>query len=256
MQNKITYFISVQFSHSVMSNSLRPHRWQHARNSCPSHTPGACSNSCPLCWWCHPTISSSVVPFSSCLKSLLATRSFPVSQFFASGGQSMLKVCWSFSISFSNEYSGLISFTMDWLDLFTVQGTLKSLLQHHSSKASILWCSAFFMAQLSHAYMTTGKTIALTRWTFVGKVMSLLFSMLSRLVIAFLPRSKYLLISWLQSPSAVILKPKQIKSVTVSIVSPSICHEVMGLDAMISVFWMLSFKPTVSLSFHFHQEAL
>ena len=125
---------------------------------------------------------------------------------------------WSFSISPSNEYSGLISFRIDWLDLFAVQGTLKDLLQHHSSKASILWCSAFFMVQLSHPYMTTGKTIALTRWTFVGKVMSLFFNMLSRLVIAFLQRSKPLLISWLQSSSAVILEPKKI---TVSLVSPS-----------------------------------
>ena len=119
---------------------------------------------------------------------------------------------------------------MDWLDLLAVQGTLKSLLQHHSSKASILWRSAFFTVQLSHPYMTTGKTIALTRWTFVGKVMSLLLNMLSRLVITFLPRS--LLISWLESPSAVILEPKKIKSDTVSTVSPSISHEVMGLDAM------------------------
>ena len=149
---------------------------------------------------------------------------------------------WSFSfnISPSNEHPGLISFRMDWLDLLAVQGALKSLLQHHSSKASILWRSAFFMVQLSHPYMTTGKTIALTRWTFVGKVMSLLFNMLSRLVIAFLPRSKGLLISWLQSSSAVILEPKKIKSVTVSIVSPCICHHVMGPDAMIIVFWMLS----------------
>ena len=138
----------------------------------------------------------------------------------------------SFSISSSNEYSGLIFFRMNWLDLLAVQVTLKSLLQHHSSKASILWHSAFFTVQLSHLYMTTGKTLALTRWTFVGKVMSLLFNMLSRLVIAFLPRSKHLLISWLQSPSAVILEPPKIKikSLTVSIVSPSICHEVMGLD--------------------------
>ena len=124
---------------------------------------------------------------------------------------------------------------MDWLDLLAVQGTLKSLLQHHSSKASILWRSALFMVQLSHPYMTIGKTIALTRWTFVGKVMSL-FSMLSRLVIAFLPRSKCLLISWPRSPSAVILEPRKIKSLTVSIVSPSFCHEVMGLDAVILVF--------------------
>ena len=125
---------------------------------------------------------------------------------------------------------------MDWLDLLAVQGTLKSLLQHHSSKSSVLWLSAFFMVQLSHPYMSTGKTIALTRWTFVGKVMSLLFNMLSRLVIAFLPRSKHLLISWLQLPSAVILEPPKIKSVTVSIVYPSICHEVMGPNAMILVF--------------------
>ena len=142
----------------------------------------------------------------------------------------------SFSINPSNEYSGVISFRMDWLDLLAVQGTLKSLLQHHSSKASILQHSAFFIFQLSHPYTTTGKTIALTRWTFVGKVMSLLFNMLSRLVIAFLPRRKCLLISWLQSPSAVILEPKKIKSVTVSIVCPSICHEMMGLDVTISVF--------------------
>ena len=125
---------------------------------------------------------------------------------------------------------------MDWLDLLAVQGTLKSLLQHHSSKASILWRSAFFIVQLSYPYMTTGKTIALTRRTFVGKVMSLLFNMLSRFDIAFLPRSKHHLISWLQSPSAVILEPPKIKSVTVSTVSPSICHEVMGPDAMILVF--------------------
>ena len=133
---------------------------------------------------------------------------------------------WSFSLSISpsNEHPGLISFRMDWLDLLAVQGTLKSLLQHHSSKASVHLCSAFFIVQLSHPYMTTGKTIALTRQTFVGKVMSLLFNMLSRLVIAFLPRSKHLLILWLQSPATVILEPKKIKSLTVSIVSPYICH--------------------------------
>jgi len=136
---------------------------------------------------------------------------------------------WSFSfnISLSNEHPGLISFRMDWLDLLAVLGTFKSLLQHHSSKASILWCSAFFTVQLSHPYMTTGKTIAFTRQTFVGKVMSLLFNMLSRLVIVILPRSKRLLTSWLQSPSAVILEPKKIKSLTVSIVSIFICHEVI-----------------------------
>ena len=158
---------------------------------------------------------------------LLPPSIFPRIRVFSS--ESVLHISWpkywsfSFSISPSNEYSGLISFRMDWLDLFAVQGTLKSLLQHHSSKASILQHSAFFIVQLSHPYMTTGKTIALTRWTFVGKVMSLLFNMLSRLVIIFLPRSKHLLISWLQSPSAVILEPPKIKSVTISTVSPSIC---------------------------------
>ena len=161
----------------------------------------------------------------------------------------------SFSISPSNEYSGLIFLRMDWLDLLAVQGTLKTLLQHHSSKASILWCSAFFIVQLSHPYMTTGKTTALIRWNFVGKLMSLLFNMLCRLVITFLPKSKHILISWLQSPSAVILEPPKIKSVTVSTVSPSIPHAVTGPEAMILVFWMLSFKPTFSFSFHFHQEA-
>ena len=137
---------------------------------------------------------------------------------------------WSFSLSISpsNEYSGLISFRMDSLDLLAIQGTLKSLLHHHSSKASILRRSAFFIVQLSHSYMTTGKTIALPRQTFVEKVMSLLFNMLSRLVINFLPRSKRLLISWLQSPSAVILEPRKIKSATVSTAFPSICHELMA----------------------------
>ena len=145
---------------------------------------------------------------------------------------------WSFGFSIipSKEHGGLISFRMDWLDLLAVQGTLKNLLQHHSSKPSILQQSAFFTVQLSHPYMITGKTIALTRWTFVGKVMSLLLNMLSRLVIMFLPRSKRLLISWLQSPSVVILKPKKIKSDTVSTVSPSISHEVMRPDAMIFIF--------------------
>ena len=173
--------------------------------------------------------------------------------------ESTLRMMWpkycsfSFSIIPSKEISGLISFRMDWLDLLAVQGTLKSLLQYHSSKASILRCSAFFTVQFSHPYMTTGKTIALTRRNFVGKVMSLLFYMLSRLVITFLPRSKRLLISWLQSPSAVILEPREIKSATIS---ASICHELMGPDAMILVFWMLSFKPTFfTLLFHFHQEA-
>ena len=189
--------------------------------------------------------------------SLLPPSVFPSIRVFSN--ESVLRIRWpkdwsfSFSISPSNEHPVLISFRTDWLDLLAVQGTPKSLFQHHSSKASILWCSAFFMVQLSRAYMTTGKTIALARRTFVGKVMSLLFNMLSRLVITFLPKSKHLLISWLQSLPAVILEPKKIKSVGVSIVSPPIYHEVMGPDAMILAFWMLSFKPTFStLLFHFH----
>ena len=156
------------------------------------------------------------------------------------------KYCsFSISISPSNEYSGLISFRMDWIDLLAAQETLKNL-QHHGLKASILQCSAFFIVQLSHPYMTTGKTIAFTRWTFVGKVMSLLFNMWSRLVIAALPRSNHLLILWLQSPSAVILESKRIKSVTVFIVSPSICHEVMGPDVMILVFCMFKLQIHIS----------
>ena len=164
-----------------MSTSLWPHRLQHAKLHCPSLTPGACSNSCPSSRWCHPTISTSVIPFSSCLQSFPAPGSFPMSQFFTSGGQNIRTSGGqniSFAISPSNEYSmdwlfkGLTSFRMDGLDLLVVQGTLKSLLQHHSSKASILQHSAFFMVQLSHPYMTTGKTIALTRGIFVGRVMS------------------------------------------------------------------------------------
>ena len=184
-----------------------------------------------------------------CCPLLLLPSIFPIIRFFSN--EWVLCIRWtkywsfSFSISPSNKYSGLISFRMNWLDLLAVQGTRKSLLQHHGSKASILWCSAFFTVQLSHPYMTTGKTLALTRWTFVGKVMSLLFNMLSTLVITSLPRSNGLLILWLQSPSAVILEPKKMKSVTVSIVYPSTCHEVIRPDAMILVFWMLSFKPTL-----------
>ena len=143
---------------------------------------------------------------------------------------------WSFSISPSNEYSRLISFKIHWFDLLAIQGTLKSLLQYHNSKASILWHSVFFMVYLSHLYMTTGKTTALTTQTFVGKVMSLLFNMLSRIVIAFLPRNKHLLISWLQSPCAGIFESKKVKSVIVFIISISICYEVMGLNVIMSVF--------------------
>ena len=175
-----------------------------------------------------------------CRPLLLLPSIFPHIRVFSN--ESALSIKWpkywsfSFSISPSKEHSGLISLRMDWLDLLAVQGTLKSLLQHHSSKASILQPSAFFIVQLSHPYMTTGKNIAFIRQTFVDKVMSLLFNMLSRLIITFFPRSKRLLISWLQSPSVVILEPRKIKSVTVSIVSPSVYHEVMGPDTMILVF--------------------
>ena len=187
-----------------------------------------------------------------CCPLLLLLSIFPSIRVFSS--ESFLHIKWpkdwsfSFSISPSNEYSGLFSFRVNWLDLPAVQGTVKSLLQHHSSKALILWHSGFYIGQLSHPYMTNGKTIALTRQTFAGKVMSLLFNMLSRVAITFLPRTKGLLILWLKSPSAVILEPPKIKSATVSTVSPSICHEVMGPDAMLLFFWMLSFKPTFSLS--------
>ena len=175
-----------------------------------------------------------------CHPLLLLPSIFPSIRVFSN--ESALRIRWpkycSFSFNFrpSNEHPGLISFRMDWLDLLAVQGTLKSLPQNHSSKASILQCSAFFIVQLSHPYMTTGKTIALTRRTFVSKVMSLLFNTLSRLVITFLLRSKHLLISWLESPSAVILELKKIRSAIVSSVSPSISHEVMGPDAIILVF--------------------
>ena len=193
----------VQFS-SVVSDSLQFHEPQDTMPPCPSPTPRVYPNQCPLSRWCHPTISSlllqpSIFPSISVLsnKSTLGTRWPKYWRF-------------SFNITPSNEHPGLNSFKMHWLDLRAVQGTLKSLRQHHSSKASVLRSSAFLIVQLSHSYMTTGKTIALTRWIFDDKVMSLLFNMLSRLAIAFLPRSKCLLISWLQSPSAVILDPKKI----------------------------------------------
>ena len=171
---------------------------------------------------------------------VLLTSIFPSISVFSN--ESALYIRWpkywnfSFSISPSNEYSGLIPFRIEWFELLAVQGTLRNLLQHHSSKASVLQCSAFFIVQFSHRYMTTGKIIALTIQTFAGEVMSLLVNILSRFVITFLPRSKRLVISWFQSPSAVTLEPKKIKSAIVSIVSPSICHEVMGPDAMILVF--------------------
>ena len=188
------------FSCSVMSFSLQPHRMQYARLPCPSPSPRACSNSFPLSQWQHPTILSSIFPFSSHLQSFPTSGSFHMSQFFTSGGQTT-GVSASVSLCPKN--------TQGWSpsDLLAVQVTLRSLLQHHSSEASILHGSAYFIVQLSHPYMITGKTIALTRWTLVGKVMSLLLNMLYRLVITFLPKSKRLLISWLQSPSAVIWSP-------------------------------------------------
>ena len=192
-----------QFSRSVTPDSLRPYGLQHDRPPCPSPTPRVYSDSRPLSWWCHPTISFSVIPFSPLLQSFPASGSFWMSQLFASGGQ---------STGVSASASVLPVNTQDWSPLgwtgwiCLLSKGLSSLLQYHSSKASILQCSG--LVQLSHPYMTTGKTIALTRWTFVGKVTSLLFNKLFRLFITFLPRSKHLLISWLQSPSAVILEPK------------------------------------------------
>ena len=201
------YTLDIQFSRSVVSYSLPPHGLQHARPPCPSPTPGVYPHPCPLSQWCHPTISSSVVPSSSHLQSFPAIGSFQMSQLFAIGGQ---------GIGVSASASVLPMNTQDWYPLgwtgwISLQSkTLKSL-HHHSSKASILWCSAFFTVQLSYPYMTTGKTIALTRRAFADKVMSLLFNILSGLVITFLSRSKHLLISWLQSPSTVVLEPPKIK---------------------------------------------
>ena len=221
-----------------MSDSLRSHRLQHARFPHLSASPWVYLHSCPLSQCCHPTISSSVVPFSSCLQSFPASGSFPISQLFTSGGQSIGASASVLPVNIQGWFplgsTGLISLLSKRLSRIFSSTTVWRL---------NLQCSAFFIVHLSHPYMTTGKTIALTRWTLVGKVMSLLFNMLSRLIIAFLPSSKHLLISWLQSPAAVILEPKKIKSVTVFIVFPSICHEEMGPDAMILIFWMLSFKP-------------
>ena len=185
---------SVQFSCSVVSNSLQSHELQHARPPCPSPTPGVYPNSCPVSRWCHLTISSSIIPFSSCLQSFQHQGLFK----WVSSSHQVAKVLeFQLQRQFFQWTPRTDLLWMDYLDLLAVQRTLKSLLQHHSSKASILLCSAFFIVQLSHPYMTTGKTITLIRWTLVGKVMSLLFNMLSRLVITFRPRSKCLLISWL-----------------------------------------------------------
>ena len=225
--------------------TLRPHELQHIRFPYPSVTPGACSNSCPLSQWCHPSISSSFTPFSTCPQSFPPSGSFPVSRLFTSGGQ---------SIAASASASVLTMIIRGWCPweltgLISLQSrdSQENLLENHNSKASV-WLSVFFMVHVSHLYLTTGQTIALTIPTFVSKVMSLLFNMLPRFVIVFLPRSKHLLISWPQSLSTVILEPKKVKSVTISTFSPSIFHEVMGPDIMVLVFWMFNFKPAFSLS--------
>ena len=227
---------SVQFSHSVVSDSFQPHGLQHTRLSCPSPILELAQTHVH---WVGDAISSSVIPFSSCPQSFPASGSFLMSQFFTAGGQS-IGASASASIPPMNIQGW---FPLGLVDLISLQSKEHSTpILQHTYKASILWHSAFFIVQRSHSYMTTGKPIALTTQTFVGKVLSLLLNTMFRLT--FFPRSKHLLISWLQSPSAVILEPKKIKSVSVSTLSPSICHEVMGLDAMILVFWMLSFKPT------------
>ena len=207
--NLVFWLLLLLFSCLVMSNSLKPHGL-HTRLPCPS-SPEGCSNSCPLSWWCHLPISSSVIPLSSCLQSFPASGFFLMSQLFSSGGQS-IRASVSASVLPMN-IQGWFPLGLTGLISLLSKG-LKSLLQHHNSKASILQHSAFFTVQLSHPYMTTRKTIALTIWTFVSKVMSLLFNTLSRFIIAFLPRSKHLLISWLHSPSAVILEPTKMKSIT------------------------------------------
>ena len=226
-------------------STLWPHGLQHA--GFPSFTISqSCSNSCPLSWLCHPTISSSDVPFSSCLQSFPTSGPFLMSHVFPSGGQS-IGASASASVLPMNIHDW---FPLGWTGWISLQSKgLSTVFSNTTVQKHKFFGTQPFYGPLSHPYKTTGKTILLTRWTFVSKVMSLLFDILSRLVIAFLPRSKHLLISWLQSPSAVILKPKTIKSVTVSIVSSSICHEVLGPDAMIFIFWMLSFKPAFSLSF-------
>ena len=225
-----------------MPDSLRPHEPQHTRPPCPSPTPRACSDSCPLSRRCHPTISSSVVRFSSCLQSFPASGSFLTSQFFASGSQSF-RVSASASVLPMNIQDW---FPLEWTGWISLQS--KGLSNESSPTPQFKSINSSVLSFLYGPPLTSihdyWKTIALTRRSFVGKVMSLLLNTLSRLVISFLPRSKRLSVSWLQSPSAVILEPPKIKSVTVSTVSPSICLEVMGPDAMILVFWMLSFKPT------------
>ena len=230
---------SVQFSRSVVSDSLQPHGLQHVRLPYLSQTPGACSNSCPWTWWCHPTISSSVVPFNLCEQQGLFNESVPHIRWAKH---------WSFILSIcpSNEYSGLISFRINWLDLLAVQGTPIPQFKNINSSALSFLCIPTLT--FIHDYW---KNHSFDYMNLFRQSMSLLFNMLSRLVTAFLPRSKHLLISWLQSPSAVILESQKTKSLTVSIISPSICHKVMGPEAMILIFLMLSFKPFSLYSFTF-----
>ena len=234
----ICIYILLLFNYSVMSDSLQPAGLQQARFPRPSPSPEACSNSCPLNQWCHPTILSSVIPFSSYPQYFQASGSILMSWIFLSGGQSIGAAVCPMNIQ--------KWFPLGWL----VWSPCCPKDSQESSPTP--WFKSSNSSVLSLLYSPTltwllEKTIGF-RWTFVSKLASLLFNMLSRFVIAFLPRSKHLLTSWLQSPTAVILEPRKIKSVTVSIVSPSICHEVMGLDAMILVFWMLCFKPAFSLS--------
>ena len=250
---------SVQFSHSVMSESLQPHESQHTWPPCPSPTPRVHPKPCALSRWCHPTILSSVIPFSSCPQSFQASGSVQRSQLFVSGGQST-GVSASLAVLPMNTqdwsplgWTGCISLQSKGLSKVSPTPQFKSI---NSSALSFLY--SLTLTSIHDHW----KNHSLTKQTCVDKVMSLLFNMLSRLVNldsifkTFFPRSKCLLISWLQSPSAMILEPRKIKSATISTVSPYISHEVMGPDAMILFFWMLGFKPTFSLVFHFHQEAL
>ena len=232
LYNCLFVYVSVQFSSVAQSCPTLCDPMNHSRLGLPVHHQLPESTQTHVNW-----IGDTIQPSHLLSPLLLLPSIFPSIRVFSN--ESAVRIRWpkdwsfSFSISPSNEYPASISFRTDWLDLLAVQGTLKSILQHHSSKASILLHSAFFIDQLSHPYMTIGKTVALSRWTFVDKVMSLLYNKLSRLVITFLPRSNRLLIPWLQSPSAVIWDPPKIKSDTVSL---SLCHEVMRLDAMILVF--------------------
>ena len=232
------------FSCSVVSNSLWPHGLQHTRLPCPSSSPRVCSNSCPLSRQCHPTISSSVVPFSFCLQSFPASESFPMNQLFTSGGQS-IGASASASV-FPINIQGWCPLGL--IGLISLQSKGLSRVFSKNSKACILQFSAFFTVQLSHPYMTAGKTIALTRWTFVGKVMSLFFNMLSRFVIAFLPRNKCLNFMAAVTVCSDFGIQENKKSVIIFTFPPAVCHKVIGTRYMILVFWMLSFKSAFSCS--------